>query len=530
MALLGYFCCMRHYTDFLVVGSGIAGLSFALKVAEHGRVMMITKGTAEETNTRYAQGGIAAVMYAPDSFEKHIQDTLECGDGICDEVAARLVIEESPSRIKELIDWGTDFDKLDSGLFDLAMEGGHSEKRILHHKDATGKEIERALLEQAQRHPRITITDHYFALDILTQHHQDIWVNSKTPGIECYGVYALNKRTGKVETILSKVTLMATGGAGHIYESTTNPVIATGDGVAMVYRAKGAVKDMEFVQFHPTALYEPGKYPSFLISEAVRGFGGILKTTDGISFMEKYDPRGSLAPRDIVARAIDNEMKARGENHVYLDCTHLDQDAFRTHFPNIVEYCLNAGYNPSVKPLPVLPSAHYFCGGIQVNTEGRTSIRNLYAAGECACTGLHGANRLASNSLLEALVFSDRAAKDALSRFKEICIPEMLPDWNAEGTVLNEEMVLITQSKKELQGIMSNYVGIVRSNLRLKRAFDRLLILHNETESLYEKSIVTPELCELRNMIKVGYLVIKHAIRRRESRGLHFNIDYPRNI
>lgn len=520
---------MNIQTDFLVVGSGIAGLSFALKVAPYGKVIMITKRTAEETSTRYAQGGIAAVMYAPDSFDKHINDTLDCGDGLCDEKAVRMVIEESPHRIRELINWGTDFDKLESGLFDLAMEGGHSEKRILHHKDATGKEIERALLEEAKRHPNITITDHYFALDLLTQHHQGIWVNSKTPGIECYGVYALNQRTGKIETLLSKITLMATGGAGIIYESTTNPTIATGDGVAMVYRAKGAVKDMEFVQFHPTALYEPGKYPSFLISEAVRGFGGILKTCDGHTFMEKYDARGSLAPRDIVARAIDNEMKSRGEAHVLLDCTHLDQEAFRAHFPNIVEYCKKAGYDPATKALPVLPSAHYFCGGIQVDLKGRASIRNLYAAGECSCTGLHGANRLASNSLLEALVFSDQAAKDAINRVHEICIPESLPDWNAEGTVLNEEMVLITQSKKELQGIMSNYVGIVRSNLRLKRAFDRLLILHNETESLYEKSQVTPELCELRNMIKVGYLVIKHAMKRRESRGLHFNIDYPKN-
>ncbi|MEY4110730.1 MAG: hypothetical protein RLZZ46_1085 [Bacteroidota bacterium] len=523
-----YFCSMRRYTDFLVVGSGIAGLSFALKVAAYGKVLMITKGTAEETNTRYAQGGIAAVMYEPDSFEKHIQDTLQCGDGICDEQSVRLVIQESPERIRELIDWGTDFDKLESGLFDLAMEGGHSEKRILHHKDATGQEIERALLEQAQKHPNITITDHYFALDILTQHHQGIWVNSKTPGIECYGVYALNKHSGNIETLLSRVTLMATGGAGHIYESTTNPVIATGDGVAMVYRAKGTIKDMEFVQFHPTALYEPGKSPSFLISEAVRGFGAILKTGDGKTFMEKYDQRASLAPRDIVARAIDNEMKVRGVNFVYLDCTHLDRENFRAHFPNIVDYCTNAGYDPSVEPLPVLPSAHYFCGGIEVDLHARSSIKNLYAAGECSRTGLHGANRLASNSLLEALVFSDRAAKDALSRFKDIDIPAKLPDWNAEGTILNEELVLITQSKKELQGIMSNYVGIVRSDLRLKRAFDRLLILHNETEALYEKSLITPQLCELRNMIKVGYLVIKHAIRRRESRGLHFNIDYPR--
>jgi L-aspartate oxidase len=519
---------MRHYTDFLVVGSGIAGLSFALKVANYGKVFMITKGTAEETNTRYAQGGIAAVMYAPDSFEKHIHDTLISGDGVCDPESVRLVIEESPERIKELIEWGTDFDRLESGLFDLAMEGGHSEKRILHHKDATGKEIERALLEKAQSHPNVTITDHYFALDILTQHHQGVWVNSKTPGIECYGVYALNKRTGKIETILSKVTMMATGGAGHIYESTTNPIIATGDGVAMVYRAKGAVKDMEFVQFHPTALFEPGKYPSFLISEAVRGFGGILKTQDGTAFMEKYDSRGSLAPRDIVARAIDNEMKARGETHVLLDCTHLDRESFRAHFPNIAEYCLKAGYDPAISPLPVVPSAHYFCGGIQVDHQARTSIRNLYAAGECSCTGLHGANRLASNSLLEAIVYSHRAAIHALKDFEGITLPAGLPDWNAEGTVHNEEMVLITQSKKELQGIMSNYVGIVRSNLRLKRAFDRLLILHNETEALYEKSVVTPQLCELRNMIKVGYLVIKHAMRRRESRGLHFNIDYPR--
>lgn len=516
----------KKEVDFLVIGSGIAGISYALKVAEHGKVLMLTKSDEDESNTKYAQGGIAAVMYEPDSYHKHIEDTLICGDGICDEKVVKIVIEESTQRINELINWGTQFDKTESGNFDLAKEGGHSEKRILHHKDNTGFEIERALLEQAHQHPNIEILSHYYAMEVITQHHLGIWVNSHTPGIECYGVYALNLKTEKIEIIAAKIILMASGGCGHIYESTTNPTIATGDGVAMVYRAKGKIKDMEFIQFHPTSLYQPGQHPSFLISEAVRGFGAILRNRDGEAFMSKYDERKDLAPRDIVARAIDNEMKTRGDDFVYLDCRSLDKEEFIKHFPNIYNKCLSLNIDVFQTLIPVVPAAHYMCGGIEVDEFGRSSIRNLYAVGECSRTGLHGANRLASNSLLEALVFSHRAAVHTCSLIHQIEFMKGVPDWNAEGTASPEEMVLITQSLKELQAIMSNYVGIVRSDLRLKRAFDRLLILHKETENLYERTTVSKQLCELRNMIKVGYVIIKQAMQRKESRGLHYNLDH----
>jgi L-aspartate oxidase len=353
-------------------------------------------------------------------------------------------------------------------------------------------------------------------------------VNSKTAGIECYGIYALDTRTSRIDQILARTTLMATGGAGHVYESTTNPLIATGDGFAMVYRAKGKLENMEFIQFHPTALYNPGERPSFLITEAMRGFGAVLKTTDGAEFMHKYDVRGSLAPRDIVARAIDNEMKMRGDNHVFLDCRHLDKKKLQEHFPNINRKCLSLGIDFTKDCIPVLPAAHYMCGGIQVDEWGRSSIRNLYAVGECSCTGLHGANRLASNSLLEAVVFAHRAAEDAVKAAAQVGYCDTVPDWNDEGTASPEEMILITESLREVHAIMSHYVGIVRSNLRLKRAFDRLLILHNETESLYERTTVSPRLCELRNIIKVAYIIIKYAMMRKESVGLHYNLDYPR--
>ncbi|MCC6251101.1 MAG: L-aspartate oxidase [Bacteroidia bacterium] len=512
--------------DFLIIGSGVAGISYALKVAEYGKVLMLTKADEDESNTKYAQGGIAAVMYAPDSYQKHIQDTLICGDGICNEEVVKMVIEESTERINELINWGVQFDKTQTGNYDLAKEGGHSEKRVLHHKDITGFEIERALLAQAHAHPNIEILSHYFALDIITQHHFGVWVNSQTPGIECYGVYALNLKTGKIETIASKTILMASGGCGHVYESTTNPTIATGDGVAMVYRAKGRIADMEFIQFHPTALYQPGHHPSFLISEAVRGFGAVLRNKSGEAFMAKYDERKDLAPRDIVARAIDNEMKTRGDDYVYLDCTHLHKEEFTNHFPNIYKKCLSLNINLFESYIPVVPAAHYMCGGIDVDQYGRSSIKNLFAVGECSRTGLHGANRLASNSLLEALVYSHRAALKA-TQVAQTTVPiKNIPPWNVDGTAHPEEMILITQSLKELQSIMSNYVGIVRSDLRLKRAFDRLLILHNETENLYEKTTVSKQLCELRNMIKVGYIIIKQAMQRKESRGLHYNLDY----
>lgn len=521
---------MGKKTDFLIIGSGIAGLSYALKVAAYGKVSMITKANEDESNTKYAQGGIAAVMYQPDSYEKHIEDTLIAGDGICDKDVVRMVITESTERINELIEWGANFDKTETGEYDLAKEGGHSEHRILHHKDNTGFEIERALLAAVHKHPNIEILDHHFAIDILTQHHLGIEVNSKTPGIECYGAYVLNLRTNVIETILSKVTLMATGGAGNVYSTTTNPSIATGDGVSMVYRAKGQVEGMEFYQFHPTSLYNPGEKPSFLISEAVRGFGGILKTIDGKEFMQKYDPRKSLAPRDIVARAIDNEMKIRGEDYVYLDCRHLDKDEVIKHFPNIYQKCLSIGIDMMNDYIPVVPAAHYMCGGIKVDKQGRSSIKHLYAIGECSSTGLHGANRLASNSLLEAVVYAHHAAHQSIKEIKTISYCENIPDWDAEGTHHPEEMVLLTQTLREVQGIMTYYVGIVRSDLRLQRAFDRLEILYKENEALYLKTTISPKLCELRNLINVAYIIIKHARARKESRGLHYTVNYTKTV
>ncbi len=516
---------MSNKVDFLVIGSGIAGLSFALKAAQKGTVHIITKATEDESNTKYAQGGIAGVTYAPDSFEKHIQDTLGCGDGLCNEKIVRIVINESRQRIDELIAWGASFDKDQQGNFDLAKEGGHSEHRVLHHKDITGLEIERKLLQQIHSNKNITISTHQFAVDIITQHHLGKLVKRSTPDIECYGAYVLNSNTNKVETILSRVTLMATGGAGHVYKTTTNPVIATGDGVAMAYRAMARVDGMEFIQFHPTALYQPGVNPSFLITEAVRGFGGILKTQDGKEFMQRYDERGSLASRDIVARAIDSEMKKRGDDFVLLDCTQLDLQKFKEHFPNIYEKCLSIGIDVSKQCIPVAPAQHYVCGGISVDEFGCSTIKNLYAVGECASTGLHGANRLASNSLLEALVFAARAFNHASENMSQIKFNEQIPEWNDAGTRTQAELVLLTQSRKELQEIMSSYVGIFRSDMRLKRALDRLKLLYLETEELYEQWNLSPRLCELRNLINVAYLIVKAAMARTENRGLHFNVD-----
>jgi L-aspartate oxidase len=518
---------MRKTVDFLVIGSGIAGLSYALKVADHGKVCIITKASADETATKYAQGGIAAVMYTPDTYAKHILDTISAGDDLSNPEIVRIAITESTERVKELVEWGVEFDKKESGRFDLHKEGGHSEFRILHHQDQTGAEIERALLSKVKSHPNIEILENHFTVDIITQHHLGIDVNRRTPDITCYGAYVLNADTKEIHTILSRMTLLATGGAGMVYGNTTNPEIATGDGIAMVYRAKGVVENMEFIQFHPTTLYNPDEKPSFLITEALRGFGAILKTRNGIEFMKKYDPRGSLAPRDIVARAIDNEMKLLGDDYVCLDCRHLDANELIKHFPTIYAKCLSLGINITNEMIPVVPGAHYTCGGIKVDEYARSSILNLYATGECASTGLHGANRLASNSLLESAVFSHRAALDSVIKLTGIQINDDVPDWNAEGMILNEEMVLITQSLKEVQAIMTSYVGIVRSDLRLMRAFDRLLLIYRETEDLYNKSILTVKLCELRNIINIGYLIIKMALARKESRGLHYSIDYP---
>jgi L-aspartate oxidase len=519
-------------TDFLVVGSGIAGLTYALKVAQacpDKQVTVITKAAADETNTKYAQGGIAGVTdFENDSFDKHIQDTLIAGDGLCNEHTVEIVVKEGVERIKELIGWGAQFDKEADGDYALGKEGGHSVHRILHHKDVTGREMERALLETVQQQKNIQVIKHCFVIDLLTQHHLGFLITKSTPDIQCYGVYALNLQTNHIEKILAKITLLATGGNGQIYRTTTNPSIATGDGISMVYRAKGRIENMEFIQFHPTALYEPGvRGQAFLITEAVRGDGGILRNKNGEAFMERYDTRKDLAPRDIVARAIDSEMKISGTEHVYLDCRHMSKEKFVHHFPNIYEKCMSLGIDVTRHLIPVAPAAHYSCGGIKTDEWARTSILNLYAAGECASTGLHGANRLASNSLLEAMVFGHRAYLDAVKNIDQVSFEILLPDWKADGTSQPREMILITQSLKELQLLMSDYVGIVRTNTRLQRAMKRVDLLWEETEQLYETTTVSPQLCELRNMITVAYLVIKCAQFRRESRGLHYNTDYP---
>lgn len=518
---------MQYKVDFLVIGSGSAGLIYALKVADMGKVLLLSKTSLEDTATSYAQGGVATVMYAPDNYAKHIEDTMIAGAGINNRRIVELTIHESTERIKELIEWGTHFDKEKSGKYALAREGGHSEYRILHHKDNTGFEIQRALSEKVLQHPNIEIWEHNFAIDLITQHHKGEEVKRGRADTECYGAYVLDQQSGEIKTVIAKTTMLATGGIGNIYQTTTNPPFATGDGVAMAYRAKADVSNLEFVQFHPTSLYNPGEKPSFLITEALRGSGAVLKTTKGVEFMNKYDDRGSLAPRDIVARAIDHELKSSGDEFVYLDARHIDKKEILNHFPTIYAKCLSIGIDITKEMIPVVPAAHYSCGGVKVDENGLTSINRLYASGEVACTGLHGANRLASNSLLEAAVFSHRAAQHTLANFKSISFAKDIPDWNAEGTVLNEEMILITQTKKELQSIMTNYVGIVRSNLRLKRALDRLAIIYRETEELFDKSILSEDICELRNMINVAYLVIRFAMQRKESVGLHYNIDYP---
>jgi len=517
-------------TDFLVIGSGIAGLTYALKTARRfpdKSVTVITKTQADETNTKYAQGGVAGVWDEDrDSYEKHIEDTLIAGDGLCNKEVVEIVVKEGPERIKEIIAYGAEFDKDPSGEFSLGKEGGHSENRILHHKDVTGKEMERALLSQLETLPNIHLINHCFVVDLLTQHHLGYLVTKSTPDITCYGVYILNLQTNQIERIAARITLLASGGCGQVYRTTTNPKIATGDGIAMVYRAKGRIENMEFIQFHPTALYEPGVSPSFLITEAVRGDGAILRNKLGEAFMENYDSRKDLAPRDIVARAIDNEMKRTGTEHVYLDCRHMDRDKFIHHFPNIYEKCKSIGIDAMEQFIPVAPAAHYSCGGIKTDEWGRTSIRNLYACGECSSTGLHGANRLASNSLLEAMVFAHRCYLSSSEQIDNIEFCKSLPDWNATGTSEPREMILITQSLKELQSVMSDYVGIVRTDVRLDRAMKRLDLLFEETADLYRSTKLSPQLCELRNLITVAYLIVKGAQFRKESRGLHYNTDH----
>ncbi len=517
----------REY-DYLVIGSGVAGMSFALKVAGTGRVALICKSTLDEANTALAQGGVASVTNLEvDNFEKHINDTMIAGDYLSDPEAVRKVVTEAPGQIKALIDWGVDFDKKENGDFDLHREGGHSEFRILHHADNTGFEIQDSLIKAVKANPQIDVYEHHFAIEIITQHHLGKIVTRRTPDITCYGAYVLNEESGSVDTFLSRVTVMATGGCGAVYQTTTNPLVATGDGIAMVYRAKGTVEDMEFIQFHPTAFFHPGDRPAFLITEAMRGYGAVLRNIKGEEFMHKYDPRLSLAPRDIVARAIDSEMKQSGSDHVYLDVTHKDPEETRHHFPNIYKKCLSMGIDITKDYIPVAPAAHYLCGGIKVDGNGESSIKHLYAIGECSCTGLHGGNRLASNSLIEAVVYADAASKHTREAIKHISLRTDVPQWNDEGTTHPEEMVLITQSIREVGQIMGTYVGIVRSNLRLDRAWNRLDILYEETEKLFKYSKASRQICELRNIINVGYLIMRQAKERKESRGLHYTVDYP---
>jgi L-aspartate oxidase len=510
--------------NYLVIGSGIAGLTFSVKIAEKfsdRNVVIITKSNEEESNTKYAQGGVAVVLDEKDSFKKHIEDTLIAGDGLCNEDVVKIVVTEGPERLKELMAWGANFDLNSDGDLDLGKEGGHSEYRVVHHKDITGLEIERALLKRAHQLNNITILPHHFAIDLVTNHHiKDL----KDETLSCYGAYVFDQKTGQIFTVKANSTLLASGGIGCVYGHTTNPVIATGDGIAMAYRAKARIKDMEFVQFHPTALYEAKGESSFLISEAVRGFGAFLRNKKGHRFMLDHDERAELASRDIVSQSIDSELKKSGEPHVYLDCTHLDMDAFKNHFPNIYKKCLEHHIHVETDWIPVIPASHYLCGGIKVNKKGKTTIGNLFACGECSRTGLHGANRLASNSLLEALVYAHNIFKNH-SKHEYRSANITIPDWNDEGTTIPEEHILIQHNLKQLQALMRDYVGIVRSNKRLKRAIKHLDLIYNEVEDLYKESKITTSLCELRNMINVSHLIIRQSLDRTENKGGYFNVD-----
>ncbi len=516
-------------TNYLVIGSGVAGLTFAVKIAEKfpkRKVVIVTKGDEDESNTKYAQGGVAIVLDAKeDSFQKHIQDTLIAGDDLCDASVVEMVIKEGPQRFKELLDWGANFDLDPEGNFDLGKEGGHSEYRVVHHKDITGFEIERALLKKVHQLPNITLLSHHFAIDLITEHHLE---NSNSEVISCYGAYVLNQKTGKIITLQSESTLLASGGIGRVYGHTTNPIIATGDGIAMAYRAKAQIMDMEFIQFHPTALYNREGGSSFLISEAVRGFGALLRNKEGYRFMPDYDERAELASRDIVSQSIDNELKKTGDTHVFLDCTHLDIKGFKKHFPNIYEECLENHIDIEKDWIPVVPASHYLCGGIVVNKDGKTSIPNLFACGECTRTGLHGANRLASNSLLEALVYAHNIFKYH-SENSISPINFTLPEWNDEGTSIPKEHILVQHNLLQLQALMRDYVGIVRSKDRLTKAIDHLDFMYKEVEDLYKNSKVATSLCELRNMINVSHLIISQSLERKDNKGGYFNIDHLNN-
>ncbi|MFL0353047.1 L-aspartate oxidase [Xanthomarina sp. GH4-25] len=511
-------------THLLIIGSGVAGLTLAVKYAEafpKKNITIVTKGDEDESNTKYAQGGVAVVLdYKTDSFQKHIEDTLIAGDGLCNKAVVNMVITEGPKRLKELMVWGAQFDVNQTGKLDLGKEGGHSQNRVVHYKDITGYEIERALLARVHQLKNISILAYHFAIDLITEHQLKL----VSKNINCFGAYVLHQKTGEILTIQADNTVLASGGIGRLYGHTTNPTIATGDGIAMAYRAKARIKDMEFVQFHPTALCTNREGSAFLISEAVRGFGAYLRTKDGNRFMPNYDVRAELASRDIVSQSIDTELKKTRDSCVYLDCTHLNIEGFKHHFPNIYKTCLDNNIDIGKDWIPVVPASHYVCGGIEVDVDGKTSITNLFACGECSRTGLHGANRLASNSLLEALVY-------AHSIFEYLCKnlvsvkEQMLPFWDDKGTSIPKEHILIIHNLKKLQTLMRDYVGIVRSDNQLLKATKQLDIIHKEVEELYKTSKVTTTLCELRNMVNVAHLIIGQSLKRKQNKGGFFNVN-----
>jgi L-aspartate oxidase len=509
-------------SDFLVLGSGIAGLFFALQVAERGRVAIVTKKRAADSATNYAQGGIAAVVGQDDSTEAHVRDTLEAGAGLCREEVVRFVVERGAQTIDALLKLGVEFDRDAAGEFAVGREGGHTRRRVLHHRDATGREIERALLARARAHPNITLYENHCAVDLLTTQRAGLVGPNRA-----LGAYVLDAERGVVQRFLARATFLATGGAGKVYLYTSNPDIASGDGMAMAYRAGATLANMEFFQFHPTCLFHP-QAKSFLITEAVRGEGGILRTMRGEAFMPRYHPMKDLAPRDVVARAIDAELKRSGDDYVLLDVTHRDAAWVRERFPNIYERCLAYGIDIARQPIPVVPAAHYCCGGVVTDLKGESDIENLFAAGEVTCTGLHGANRLASNSLLEGVVFAASAAKEAIARLPDIspAAPPVDP-WSEGDATESAEAVVITQNWDEIRRFMWNYVGIVRSDKRLERAQRRIALLREEINEYYWNARLTPPLIELRNLAVVAELVIECAVRRKESRGLHYTLDYP---
>ena len=508
--------------DFLVIGGGIAGLTYALKVAGHGSVAILFKKDPRASSTLWAQGGIAAVHQPEDSFELHVEDTLECGGGLCKRDIVELVVREGPQRVQELIDLGASFDREHSGDFHLHREGGHSRRRIFHAGDATGSEIQRALLHAVEQHPNIELLTNSNAIDLITTHKlkQGLGQSSKV-----LGAYVL-RQDGEIEVVLADKVLVATGGAGKIYLYTSNPDVATGDGIAMCYRAGARVANMEFFQFHPTCLYHP-QAKSYLLSEAMRGEGAQLLRINGEPFMERYHPMRELAPRDVVARAIDHEMKIHGDDYVLLDISHREPQFVKDHFPTIYQRCLSYGFDITKAPVPVVPAAHYLCGGVVSDEVGRTDIVDLYVAGECACTGLHGANRLASNSLLEGVVFGHRAALHSIENRRKHHVLSAPPPWDPGNAVDSDEQVVITQNWDEIRRTMWNYVGIVRTTKRLERALHRLDLIRREIQEYYHRCIVTSDLLELRNLSLVAELVVRCAMQRKESRGLHYTLDYP---